>query len=207
MSGVRLLAAVLGFWILMRGINKDASGRTLIDKLVGNKASQSPLLGLALPNPVVTAPSTPGGSVNPFPGATGSRLDQGLDLTSKDFLAPFAGKILVSRQTDPGWAGGGYLAIQNAANPSQVIYMAEGLSPVVQAGARVQAGQRLAIPVSNPYNGIVGNIESGPANPNNPAQPLAQATTNKRGVVDQFYNWLLGIGGPKATSTAGAGYA
>lgn len=204
MTGTRLLALVLGFWVLMRSVNADATGRTLIDHILGNKATKSPLLNSVIPSDAGTPNSS--GQVNPFPGATGSRLDQGLDLTAKDFLAPFTGRIVVADQSSSGWAGGGYLAIQNANNPNDVVFMAEGLAPVVTVGQTVQAGQRVGIPRTNPYNGILGNIESGPANPANPRQPLAQVAANKPGVVEQFYNWLRSLGGPVATSTAGAGY-
>src|SRR5438105_1962461 len=40
----RVLAAIVGLWILMRSITSDSTGRTLIDHLLGNKASKSPLL-------------------------------------------------------------------------------------------------------------------------------------------------------------------
>lgn len=34
-AGIRVLLIVLGFWIVMRSVNKDASGRTLIDHILG----------------------------------------------------------------------------------------------------------------------------------------------------------------------------
>jgi hypothetical protein len=216
----RLLAALLGFWILMRSVNNDSTGRTLIDRIVGNKASKSPLLSAGIPQTKTGAGGVSGavtnaigdvgsftGTANPFPGATGSRLDQGEDLTSRTFLAPFAAKVVVANRSDSGWAGGGYLALRSLSDPSQVIYMAEGLIPSVRVGQTVQAGQRVATPIANPYNGVVGNIESGPADPTNPSRPLAQAVSNPPAVVEKFYAWLRGLGGPQATSTSNAGYA
>jgi biotin carboxyl carrier protein len=205
MNGTRLLAAVIGFWVLMRAVNKDATGRTLIDHVLGRSASQSPLLGTQLAPRGGTSTSS-AGAVDPFPGATGSRLDQGFDLTTRQLLAPFNGVVLKATQSDPGWKGGGYLAIQSLADPSKVIYMAEGLAPAVQVGQQVQAGQPVAHPAINPYNGIPGNIEAGWASPITPGQPLAQTVQNRPAAATSFYQWLLGLGGPRATATAGAGY-
>jgi biotin carboxyl carrier protein len=202
-TGIRLLALVLGFWLIMRTINRDATGKTLLNHLgIGTVGASALTQSLAQPSAVVN----PQGQTNPFPGAVGSRLDQGFDLTAKQLLAPFAGTVVASNPTDPGWAGGGYLAIRSATNPQQVIYMAEGLAPVVQVGQTVQAGEVVAQPAINPYNGISGNIESGWANPGNPNQPDAQVAQNKPSIAESFYNWLRGLGGPAATSTANAGY-
>jgi hypothetical protein len=223
-TGTRLLALVVGFWILMRSINKDSTHRTLINHLIDPSGSgtQSPILsaaitagaagsspGLAtsgLVHGAGTLTPTPAGTVNPFPAAAGSRLDQGFDLTARAFLAPFDGVVLKAVRSDPGWGGGGYLAIQNSADPSQVIYMAEGIAPIVQAGQSVSAGDPVAQAAVNPSNGIVGNIEAGWASALSPGQPLAQTIANKPSAATSFYNWLRSLGGPAATSTAGAGY-
>ncbi|HET9721120.1 MAG TPA: hypothetical protein VFP55_13650 [Solirubrobacteraceae bacterium] len=151
----------------------------------------------------------PGGQTNPVPGAStaGGRLDQGVDLTSKTFLAPFDGIVKYATSSDPGWKGGGYVAIANALNPKQVVYFAEGLAPFVMTGDHVTAGQVIARPAMNPYNGLLGNIETGPANPANPRQPLAQVISNPAAEVDRFYQWLRGLGLPAVASTASAGHA
>jgi hypothetical protein len=211
-AGVKLLAAVLGFWIVMRALNRDHSGRTLADYLTGSSGNaqflvMSPGGSPAPPGSAGNPIGTPNakGFVNPVPGATGSRLDQGFDLTGKKFLSPYAGKVVESQVSSAGWAGGGYVAVQSAADPNQVEYFAEGLTPLVQAGETVKAGQAIGRPSINPYNGIIGNIETGPANPKNPLQPLAQVASNPAQVVTDFYNWLRGLGAPKATSTSNAG--
>lgn len=146
---------------------------------------------------------------NPFPGATGSRLDQGFDLTGKSFNAPELSKIVYSSQSVAGWAGGGLVAGQVLAGSKKgrVWYMAEGISPIVQVGQTVMRGQRVGIPVSNPYNGTVGNIEAGWANPSSPTQPLAQVSSNPAGIAWDFYRWIQSMGGPKASSTGNAGKA
>ena len=167
----------------------------------GSSASDSVLSGAA--KAVAGFPA----SVNPLPGATGSRLDQGIDATGKKFLSPWTGTVEVSNARDSGWRGGGYVAVRSSDDPSQVYYLAEGITPIVRVGQRVTAGQSIALPVANPYNGIIGNIEAGLANPHNPRQPLAQVVKDSAGMVQTFYAWLEGLGGPKATSTAMAGRA
>lgn len=37
--GIRLLMVTLGLWVLLRSVNKDSSGRTLIDHILGNPAT------------------------------------------------------------------------------------------------------------------------------------------------------------------------
>jgi murein DD-endopeptidase MepM/ murein hydrolase activator NlpD len=148
-----------------------------------------------------------GPTTNPIPGATGGRLDQGMDGTSKTFVSPFNGKVVYSQASDPGWQGGGYVAIQSAQDPNTVFYAAEGLTPTVQVGQTVTAGQQIATPRANPYNGIVGNFEIGRANPASPGQPLAQVVSNSAQMVQEFYSWLQGLGAPAATSTSNAGSA
>jgi len=171
----------------------------------GGGGSPGPGLPGANPGSIISPPNKYG-LVNPVPGATGSRLDQGMDLTSNNFLAPYDGTVVYSSQFDPGWNGGGYIAIADAFDPSFVTYFAEGISPTVFKGQTVKAGQRIGVPVRNPYNWIVGNIEIGLANPDSPGQPLAQVVPNPRQVVLGFYNWLRNLGGPVSTNTSGAGY-
>jgi murein DD-endopeptidase MepM/ murein hydrolase activator NlpD len=160
----------------------------------------------AAQGPTVNDPKL-GPTTNPIPGATGGRLDQGMDGTSKTFLSPFNGKVVFSQANDPGWQGGGYVAIQSTQDPNTVYYAAEGLTPTVQVGQTVTAGQQIATPRANPYNGIVGNFEIGRANPASPGQPLAQVVSNPAQMVQEFYSWLQGLGGPAATSTSNAGAA
>jgi hypothetical protein len=160
----------------------------------------------ALATAPVTTNTAVGPSTNPVPGATGGRLDQGFDGTTKTFLSPFGGTVVYSTASDPGWAGGGYVAIRSAADPSKVFYAAEGLSPTVKVGDTVVPGQAIAQPVTNPYNGIVGNYEIGWANPNSPGQPLTQVSSDPKQVALDFYSWIQSLGGPAATTTSGAGH-
>lgn len=209
-------AAVLAAVLLL---SKGVTGASFADVLKGNAgqifrsneakfASSSTAAssgGASSPATGGVIPSNAKGEVNPVPGATGSRLDAGFDVTSKQFLAPFTGHIIASTPNDPGWKGGGYVAIANALNPKQVVYFAEGLVPIVAKGQLVQAGQPIAHPVLNPYNLVLGNIEFGPADTS--GQPLAHSSSDPVKVVKDFYDWVLSLGGPHATSTSNAGYA
>lgn len=225
-GGIKLLAAVIAFWVLMRAVNRDSSGRTLVDHILGQAGGANQLLPAFAPagsarNPIITphGPALNTGNIanapgnettlttDPIPGATGGRLDQGFDVTGKTFLAPYAGRVLESEQADSGWGGGGYVAVQDAANPDRVEYFAEGISPLVTKGQLVVAGQGIGRPVINPYNGIAGNIETGPANPADPLQPLAQAVSDPAQTVQRFYAWLRGLGAPAASSTSHEGLA
>lgn len=193
----------LGVLLLASGIT-NASLADVIRGKASFTSDSTPLGGGGASTPTSLNAA---GQTNPIPGATGNRLDQGFDVTASQFLAPFVGKIVYSTPSDPGWAGGGYVAIANLLNPSQVVYFAEGLIPTVTQGQTVAAGEQLANPAPNPYNGIVGNIETGPANPANPRQPLAQVASDPAAVVQQFYQWIRSLGGPAATSTSLAGHA
>lgn len=157
---------------------------------------------------VTTNSGTSKGGSNPFPGATGSRLDQGFDLTTKVFKAPDKSQIVFASPRVPGWNNGGMVCGKLLAGPHKgmVWYYAEGLRPTVKVGQVVAAGQSVATPVANPYNGIVGNMEGGWANPSSPTQPLAQVSSNKPAVAWSWYNYVRSLGGPKATSTGNAGY-
>jgi len=144
-------------------------------------------------------------------GASSSRLDQGQDVTSSMFNAPVSGTIVAADQSNGGWAGGGLLALKMD-NPiaglgSDVLYFAEGLAPTVPVGKHVSAGDQIAIPAINPYNGTIGNIEWGLANPRNPSQPLAQIVHDPVASVRAFYKWALSIGAPKAGQTGNVGRA
>lgn len=146
----------------------------------------------------------PGTYVNPVPGSTASRVDQGVDYTGKSFLALGNSKILASDTSNGGWGGGGYIAGQLLDGPyaGKVWYMAEGLLPHVSVGDVVNAGQSIASPAPNPLaSGLVGNIEAGWASASNPELPLAKSTggyieghTTAAGL--SFNRLVQSLGGP-----------
>jgi hypothetical protein len=168
-----------------------------IANVVKGQAKMHPISGGASSGDASTSSSSVEGYVNPVPGATTGRIDQGVDYTlgSQGFLAPAPSVILQADQTNSGWRGGGYIAAKITSGPlaGLVYYVAEGIAPLVQKGQQVAAGTRLGLGVSNPYNMIVGNIEAGWANPSNPGQPLAQT--------------LSGYSGDQSTQALTAGYS
>lgn len=137
----------------------------------------------------------PGTYTNPVPGASTGRIDQGVDYTGKQFLAPGKSQVLVSDQSSSGWGGGGYVAAKLLDGPlaGSVYYFAEGIAPSVKAGDTVNAGTVLGIPITNPFNQTLGNIEAGWADPASPSRPLAQS--------------LSGYGGDQSTQALTAGYS
>jgi biotin carboxyl carrier protein len=198
-------ASAAGASVPASGASVPASGAS-----TGTTQSFAATLAAAQAPSATAAPTIQtavGPSTNPVPGATGSRLDQGFDGTTKSFVAPFSGTVVYSSANDPGWAGGGYVAIKSATDPSKVFFAAEGLLPTVKVGDTVSPGQTIAHPATNPYNGIEGNFEIGWANPSSPGQPLAQVASDPKQVALDFYSWVRSLGGPTATSTSNAGYA
>jgi hypothetical protein len=107
-TGLKVLALVIGFWLLMRSVNRDATGRTLIDYLLGNAQSQSPFLsapvvtntqdagtpGLATSGPEHGA-GTPSGSGAPAAGGSAPRLGEGVALKGAP-AATWADRILAA---------------------------------------------------------------------------------------------------------------
>lgn len=204
--------------LLVGAIVLDAGikGASLADVVKG-QATQTPLPGNQVSTSSTGSTSVGGvvGGSTPFSSnATSSRLDQGQDLTSSIFNAPVAGTVTIADQTNTGWDGGGYIALKldqpiTLADGTVVkfLYWAEGIAPTVGVGQHVSAGQQIGTPVTNPYNGIVGNIEWGVAGGANGGQPLAQLVSNAAAMVRAFYQWALSIGAPHAASTGNAGSA
>jgi putative peptide zinc metalloprotease protein len=160
------------------------------------------------------------GYVNPVPGAVATRVDQGVDytLSPQGFLAPAASRIIEADASNSGWAGGGYVAaeILNGPLAGHIYYVSEGVTPAVQAGDVVSPGTPIATPVASPYNGIVGNIEAGWADPNVPGRPLAQSLEGYSGDqslqgLEAGWSWNIfatSLGAPTGVfDGAGAGLA
>lgn len=188
---------VLAFAELLAGaiiVDAGIKGDTLANVIQG-KATQHPLTGSSTGtsstggNPTSAQVTTvaPGQYTNPVPGAITGRIDQGVDWTlgKAGFLAPGKAQIVAADQSNSGWGGGGYVAYKLLDGPlaGSVGYVAEGIQPAagIAVGAIVNAGQQIALPVASPYNGIVGNIEAGWANPSSVTQPLAQTLSGYSG--------------------------
>lgn len=148
-----------------------------------------------------------GPTTDPVPGSTAGRLDMGRDGTTQQFVSPFNGIVAYSTPSDPGWQGGGYVAIQSASDPGMCFYAAEGLTPTVQQRQQVQVGQTIATPRPSPYNTIVGNYEIGRCDPANPRDTLAHNTTDPKAMVLAFEQWLESLGVVQTDNPSNAGYA
>lgn len=164
MNGTRVLAAVLGFWILMRAINKDSTGRTLIDHLLQRPASQSPLLSAALPSSSTSSSTAGTGSVlaSLFPAGTSitpKRQDQGRDLQAPAntlVLAPGNGS-LVRNGYDPSGFGDSYPIVHFTTGPwaGEDVYFGHTKS-LLSGNQTIAAGQPLA-QTQNGNGPYVGN--------------------------------------------------
>jgi hypothetical protein len=153
---------------------------------------------------------------NPFPdGWEPNRLDMGYDGTfRRRIVAPFSGTITFAGLLT-GWKGSHGVVIKcdhNIALQSKSLYFYEGVKPNVQAGDKVKTGAVIALPMKNPYNGVMGNIEWGVAQDRAVGQQsdayVMHTSQNRKDVVLGFLDWaqnVLKVPG-KPTSTSGAGY-
>ena len=188
----------MGAIVLDAGIKGDS-----IPNVIKGQATAHPLTGAGTTAGAGTtgagATVAAGSYVNPVPGASTGRIDQGVDYTlgTGGFVAPGKSQILQADASNPGWKGGGYIAAKLLDGPmaNHVYYIAEGIRPAVgvTVGAIVNAGDQLVSRIANPYNGTVGNIEAGWADPNSPGRPLAQASA--------------GYSGDQSTQALTAGYS
>ena len=91
----------------------------------------------------------PGGYVNPFAHAqvNASRIDQGVDYGGSgpiDALGP--GRVVMVSSSDTGWGNGnGWVSYQLSAGKyaGDYVYVAEGITPTVQVGQTISAGQEI----------------------------------------------------------------
>jgi hypothetical protein len=204
---------VLAFAELLAGaviLDAAIKGDSIANVIRGT-ATQNPIGGSTAGGGSSSSSSSATGYTNPVPGAKTGRIDQGVDYTmgGSGFLAPGRSQILISDQSNTGWAGGGYIAGRLLDGPlaGRVWYAAEGISPTVVKGAVVNAGDRIGVAVHNPYNTIVGNIEAGWADPSSPGQPLAQSLAGYAGDQSQqaltagysFSKFVQALGGVAGT--------
>jgi len=186
---------LVGAIVLDAGIKGDS-----IPNVIRGQATQHPLTASSSSSSAAGStgiPSTPaagaGNYVNPVPGASTGRVDQGVDyhLGPGGFVAPGNSEIVYTG-SGGGW-GNEYVAGRLLDGPlaGAVWYIAEApgkLAGIVK-GAMVKAGQQIT-PAGSSTGGA---IEAGWANPNNPGQTLAQS--------------LPGYGGDQSTQALTAGYS
>jgi hypothetical protein len=109
------------------------------------------------------------GYVDPFARAqvTVGRTDQGVDLTGTGpILALGPGRVTTvypAGSGASGWPGGGYVEYQLTGGPldGALVYVAEGIRPLVQAGERIAAGQPIAEFIPGAPTGIETGFGSG----------------------------------------------
>ncbi len=155
------------------------------------------------------------GYVNPVGAWRPKRIDQGVDGTlTSNYLAP--GNSIIGPITGNGWPGGTYICgtFTDGVLKGKAWYVAEGVSPLVSAGAHVSAGT----PVARPSTGRDGSspnglIETGWANPSNPSQTLAQSLPGYGGdqspqaiaCGNSFNRFLVKVGVNKPGAVQGSG--
>ena len=199
----RILAVVLGLWLLLRSVNSDSTGRTLIDYIIGNKATKSPYLsqqiGATVSGTGSTSPSAKGTSAAAatatatnvlsvlFGGVkyTLNRRDQGRDVQTApntSIHAPGAG-YLVRNGSNPGTGGSGfgtqYPIVHFTSGPWAGLDIYFGhVKSLLSAGQHFSAGQAIAQTQNGqqPYSGGAppGWVEIGLAPGGNPG-PMGQA--------------------------------
>jgi murein DD-endopeptidase MepM/ murein hydrolase activator NlpD len=144
-QAVGFAEVIAGGILLTAGI----SGRSIRDVLAGKGGKIKPLVGSGGSGGPAgsTAPASihagPGaaGVVNPLPGWSRSRIDQGVDFYGgRRIVAPESATVVSTGA--PGWPEGGGVLLHLASGPYLYIY--EGLDAAVKAGEKVAAGQLVA---------------------------------------------------------------
>ena len=158
--------ALVGAILLDAAVKGDSianvvTGKATVHKITGNGSSGA--------GGDASAPANvPAGTyVNPVPGASLERTDEGVDyqLGSQGFLAPGRSKVI---NTSAGFFKGGSIVLEFLDGPYKgaQYFVAEGVKPAagITNGAIVAAGQKVAeadqsLYISGP--GGFGNIEAG----------------------------------------------
>ena len=154
-------------------------------------------------SPGVSVAPGKGGGVNPFAKATGlnpERVDQGKDYSmnpGSPILAPYESQFV---GIVPNWyAGQPYIAFKILSGPyaGKAYYLAEQIIPEhFSIGQTIQAGTQIAT-----YASSGTGIEFGLANPSNPLETLARATTGyaegeATSAGQEWTNILKALGAP-----------
>jgi murein DD-endopeptidase MepM/ murein hydrolase activator NlpD len=190
-QAVGFAEVIAGGILLTAGIG----GHSIREVLKGKGGSIKPLpqpKSGAGPATVNASPgaAAAGGTTNPLPGWSRSRVDQGVDFYGgRRIVAPESGTI--TKIGAPGWPEGGGVLLHTVSG--KFIYFYEGLDAAVGAGTRVAAGQLIARGREG------GSIEVGYADSN--GVPLAHGEYSEDGIVTRwgkkFAQWLDLIGAPR----------
>ena len=139
---------------------------------------------------------------NPIgPGLTPGRVDMGVDYGGAGPVYAL-GNGKITGVYNPGWPGGGFIALQLSDGSGRYVYYAEDISPAVQVGQAVMAGQLIG-------HATGSGIEVGWAAPPGTGQTMAAASgQDKAGLAHgdpgyyptaygvNFSNLIRSLGGP-----------
>lgn len=157
----------LGFAELLAGgvlVAAGISGNSIADVVAGKGSPLAKLVDFPTATPTAAGSTLtslplgvgggaasavgPGGTTNPLPGWSRSRVDQGVDYYGgKVVRAPMGGQVLAVGA--PGWPQGspGTNGVLVRLDNGQIWYWYEGLKAAVHKGERVAAGQVIATAV------------------------------------------------------------
>ena len=180
-------------------------------RAAANAASAAPAQGADGPSaapaqggdgPSAASARTGGQYHNPIgPGLTPGRVDMGVDYSGAGPVYALGNGTITSTYNS-GWPGGGFIGLQLSDGSGRYVYYAENISPAVQVGQAVTAGQLIG-------HATGGGIEVGWAAPPGTGQTMAAATgQNQPGLAQgdpgyyptgyglNFSNLIRSLGGP-----------
>jgi LysM repeat protein len=153
-----------------------------------NAASALPAQAGDMPS---SAPAQAGDQYkNPIgPGLTPGRVDMGVDYGGAGPVYAL-GNGKITSVYNSGWPGGGFIGLQLSDGSGRYVYYAEDISPAVQAGQTVTAGQLIG-------HATGGGIEVGWAAPPGTGQTMAAASGQDKAGLAQgdpgYYPTAYGV--------------
>jgi murein DD-endopeptidase MepM/ murein hydrolase activator NlpD len=128
--------------------------------LAGLYSQQPKIVGMAVASRPDGA-AAPSGYLNPLRAVTGlvlERIDEGVDFGGSGPVYALGNAVITNAGQNAGWPGGGWITYRLTDGPDAglMVYLAEDVTPTVQAGQRVTASTVIA----NMFNGGDG-IEIG----------------------------------------------
>lgn len=138
---------------------------------------------------------------NPLAGAkvTPERIDQGVDYAGTGTLAAIGAGVITKVVNGPssGWPGN-YLEYQITDGPlkGQNVYYAEGVTPTVTVGQRVNAGDVIANLIPGWHSGVELGFASGVGTSSYAAQHGGYTEGDLTAAGQQFSDLIAQLGGP-----------